>query len=125
VSRSRAWFVIAATCLAGAGCNLQSGEPDAPARPSGVPATALWAGGVDGGNFILMSPGKNDGSYPLKVYHDQTGELEFNGAVRLDKPSTSPINVQDGKTFNGWDGDTLHLRDGRSLSPVSKKTSPK
>ena len=85
-----------------------------------MPAAAIWSGGLDGGNFILMSPARADGTYPLKIYHDRTGELEFDGAGRLDEPSAEPIRVQDSKALNGWDGDKPFLRDGRSLSPVEK-----
>jgi hypothetical protein len=104
-----------------AACNVVTGgEPVPPSRPSGVPAKAVWAGGIDGGRFFLMGPARANGTYPLKVYNDYTGELEFGGVVRLDEPSSVPIIVNDSKTFNSWDGDTLLLRDGRSLSPVRK-----
>lgn len=119
-ARERA--ITAAMFLALAGCDVVTGgEPVAPSRPSGVPAKAVWAGGLDGGRFFLMSPANADGTYPLKVYNDYTGDLEFGGVVRLDEPSSAPIVVNDSKTFNSWDGDTLLLRDGRSLSPVKKK----
>jgi hypothetical protein len=114
--------VAAAILVVFAGCDIVTGgEPVPPSRPSGVPAKAVWAGGIDGGRFLLMSPANPDGTYPLKVYNDYTGELEFGGVVRLDEPSSAPVLVNDSKTFNSWDGDTLLLRDGRSLSPVKRK----
>ena len=95
-------------------------EAQPPPRPRGVPAAAVWAGGVDGGNFILLSPAGADGTYSVKVYHDYTGELDFSGRLRLNQPSTKPIDVRDPKTYSDWIGNTLTLRDGRTLSPVKK-----
>jgi len=119
----RWWLVLAAAGqFALAGCDFVKigGSPEAPARPSGVPDNAIWAGGADGGNFLLMSPARQDGTYSLKVYHDYTGELEFDGTVKLDGTSGGAIAVTDGKTFNSWDGRRLSLMDGRTLSPVKK-----
>lgn len=70
--------------------------------------------------FLLMSAARQDGTYSLKVYHDHTGELEFDGAVKVDGARGAPIAVNDGRTFNSWDGTRLSLMDGRTLSPVKK-----
>jgi hypothetical protein len=91
-----------------------------PPHPTGVPEGQFGAGGADGGEFILMSPAGKDGTYPAKIYNDQIGELEFNGLLRLDKPSAPPMDVNDPKTYSGWDGEVLHLTDGRVLR-VAKK----
>lgn len=119
----RRWLALAAAVqFALAGCDFIKigSSPEGPARPSGVPDKAVWAGGVDGGNFLVMSPARQDGTYLLKVYHDYTGELEFDGAVKFDGANRGPIAVTDGKTFNSWDGNRLSLMDGRTLSPVKK-----
>lgn len=119
----RQWLALAAAGhFALAGCDFVKvgSSPEAPARPNGVPNEAVWAGGVDGGNFLLMSPTRQDGTYSLKVYHDYTGELEFDGTVRLDGVNRAPIAVTDGKTFNSWDGNRLSLMDGRTLRPMKK-----
>jgi hypothetical protein len=86
-----------------------------------VPAKAIWAGGVDGGDFILLSPAKAAGTYSAKIYNDHSGDLDFTGDLRLTAPSEAPIDVNDPKIYSGWDGQTLHLRDGRSLTPVAKR----
>ena len=72
-------------------CEVQSTEPEAPPRPSGVHAKAIWAGGVDGGDFILLVPAKPDGTYTAKIYNDHSGDLEFSGKLRLKEPSQAPI----------------------------------
>jgi hypothetical protein len=116
--RTLAFAVV--LCLPLLACQ-QGSELEPPPRPRGVPAEALWAGGVDGGDFIQLSPAKAAGIYSAKIYNDHSGELDFRGALRLSKPSAAPIDVNDPKTYSGWDGETLHLRDGRSLKQVGKK----
>ena len=100
------------------------GDPGPPPRPKGVPANAIWYGGLDGGRFYLMSPAQADGTYRLKVYNDWSGELESNVELRLDQPSSAPIRVRDQKTFEGWDGNELRLSDGHTLSRVRKQKTP-
>lgn len=107
-------------CLPLLACQHGS-ELEPPPRPRGVPAAAVWAGGVDGGDFIQLSPAKAAGTYFAKIYNDHSGELDFSGELRLSKPSAARIDVNDPKSYSGWDGETLHLRDGRSLKPVGKK----
>lgn len=123
MARTWRWLALAAAGhFALAACDIVKigSSPEGPARPSGIPENAVWAGGVDGGNFILMTPTMPDGTYLLKVYHDYTGELEFEGTVRLDRATNTPIAVGDGRSFNSWDGTRLSLMDGRTLSPVKK-----
>jgi hypothetical protein len=116
----RSLLFAAALCLPLVACQ-QSSQLEPPPRPRGVPANALWAGGLDGGDFILLSPAKAAGIFSARIYNDHSGELDFSGDLRLSKPSTAPIDVNDAKSYSGWDGETLHLRDGRSLKPVEKK----
>jgi hypothetical protein len=118
--RSLVLAVVMSSLLAACQCRVQSPEPEPPPRPSGVPAKAVWAGGIDGGDFILLSSPTADGSYPAKIYNDHSGDLEFDGKLRLKERSKAPIDVTDPKTYSGWDGESLFLRDGRTLTPVKK-----
>ena len=104
---------------------VRSGEPEPPPRPPGVPEKAVWYGGLDGGRFYLLRPAPADGTYSLKVYNDWSGDLEFNGELRLDEPSRAPIRLNDAKTFADWNGSRLRLTDGRTLSRVRKPKPPK
>lgn len=72
-------------------------------------------GRIDGGDFILLSPAEPDGTHAAKIDNDHSGDLEFSGKLRLKEPSQAPINVNDPKTYSGWDGESLFLRDGRIL----------
>jgi len=101
------------------------GDSWPPPHPKGVPAKAVWNGGLDGGRFYLMRPAQADGTYTLKVYNDWSGDLEFNGELRLDEPSRAPIRVNDKDTFHSWDGSKLRSKDGRTLSRVRKPKPPK
>jgi hypothetical protein len=116
----RSLLFAAVLCLPPVACQ-QGSEIEPPPRPRSVPAKALWAGGLDGGDFIVLSPAKAAGTYSARIYNDHSGELDFSGDLRLSKPSTDPIDVNDPKSYSGWDGETLHLRDGRSLKAVGKK----
>lgn len=118
------WFVgvcrgdeLAAICL-----SLSDGKrrTRAPPRPRGVPQEAVWAGGIDGGDFILLGPATPDGTYFAKIYNDHSGDLEFSGKLRLKAPGTAPIDVANPKTYSDWDGTSLSLRDGRILQRVGK-----
>lgn len=110
--------VALSSVLSACQCEVQTAEPEPPPRPGGVPAKAIWAGGLDGGDFILLSAATPDGTYPAKIYNDHSGDLEFSGKLRLKEPSQAPIDVQDPKTYSGWDGESLFLRDGRILRRV-------
>lgn len=116
-------FVIAvamAGALSGCQCEVRSAEPEPPPRPRGVPANAVWAGGVDGGDFILLNPAAPDGTYSAKIYNDHSGDVEFSGKLRLKEPSQAPIDLHDPKAYSGWDGESLLLSDGRILRRVKK-----
>lgn len=53
------------------GMNKPCSPPD---RPTGLPSTAEWFGGCDGGNWIeLLS--LDDGKYHFKIYRDWDGVL--------------------------------------------------
>ena len=90
---ARSLILVAAMSAALPGCQ-RSAELEPPPRPAGVPAKAIWAGGVDGGDFILLSPAAN-GTYSAKIYNDHSGDLEFNGKLRLKGASAPPIDVND------------------------------
>ncbi len=75
----------------------------APSKPESVPDNAVWVGGVDGGNFILVS--KREGELNLfsaHIYNDYTGDLEYGGILKysgdeiIEKPLTDPA------LYLGW-----------------------
>ena len=52
-------------------------------RPAGVPSSAIWAGGADGGAYVYctIDPARNVN--PCKVWNDYSGELVEAGDYKL------------------------------------------
>jgi hypothetical protein len=97
------------------GCEVHIGTPETPSHPSSIPASATWVGGSDGGVFVLLSavtPEAKGTVYEVKVF-EPSGNLAYEGKLKLNSKSESPI---ESNLFDAWDGDTLYLKDGRSLS---------
>ena len=86
-----------------------------PPRARGVPIDAVWAGGVDGGAWILCKAVESR-NY-CSVYNDHTGNIWARGyfLLRGEKRGVSEREL----TYNSFDGESIHLTDGRSLIPVS------
>jgi len=96
-----------------------------PQKPKSVPSTALWAGGIDGGNFIDIKPYKKEEKlFFAQIYNDFTGELEFEGIVKYNG-TRNISNLLNNKSFyRGWDGDNLHLSNGEIMTIYSNKNLP-
>ena len=58
-------------------------RPYPPPRPSGVPAQAVWAGGMDGGSYILCDISSSRDVNHCTVWNDSTGRMEEEGDYRL------------------------------------------
>jgi hypothetical protein len=70
---------------------------DPPSRPQGLPASAKWYGGCDGGNWIeLVSI--SDNKYRFKVYRDWDGVLNIDADFVPE--NCSKLNLTD----RNWDG---------------------
>jgi hypothetical protein len=54
-----------------------------PERPGNVPATAIWSGGPDGGNWFDCDSGKNSEYNNCAVYADVTGVVIESGKYQL------------------------------------------
>ena len=113
VARAR---LRAAAALAGLlallpGCPKSGGH--APNRVPGVPVEAEWVGGADGGAWILCED-RAQRRLHCRVYHDFTGELEFDSDVVLNS-GNGPTPRASELEFDGWDGQSIHLINGGSL----------
>jgi hypothetical protein len=85
-----------------------------PPRPPKVPAAAVWAGGPDGGAWILCKPRQEPRDFDCTVFHD-SGDVWARGRYRA-KPADA---AGKGLHFNAFDGETLHLMNGGVLEPTS------
>jgi hypothetical protein len=115
-------FAAVALTLGLAIASCQKGT-DPPPRPAGVPETAFWVGGADGGVFVLLEkePQEPAHVYRARVYHDHSGELWYSGNLAMVPQDRPSVDVSNPNLFSGWDGDNLHLTDGRRLAVVRQK----
>lgn len=65
-----------------------------PVRPARVPKEAVWAGGVDGGCFILLQSELSDTSH-FTIYNDFTGDIWYNGYFYCDKNDFEHVSKKD------------------------------
>ncbi|MCE5309247.1 MAG: hypothetical protein LLG20_16525 [Acidobacteriales bacterium] len=102
------WFMLLT------GCN----NAHAPARPEGVPHSAVWAGGVDGGAFVDCSPSHDGGPNPCTVYHDGTGGVLSSGrfVVEGTKWGATADKLQ---YYGAPDGMSIFLKNHLTLTPLS------
>lgn len=92
-----------------------------PARHANVPADAVWSGGADGGAWIACV-GPVATTYDCKVFDDFTGELRAAGRFTFVGQGAPPgARLLD---LNGFDGDTIHLKGGRSLVKPRQPAAP-
>lgn len=95
-----------------------------PAKPMNVPVSAFWIGGDDGGVFVILEKVKASPKevYFSEIYNDQTGEILYKGQLVLYPPGQLQIEYKNPHLFSGWDGEALHLKDGRLLKVVRKNS---
>lgn len=97
------------------GCNIET-KTQMPERPSSVPESAIWVGGPDGGVFVLVKKhiDVDDKIYLAKVYY-VSGDIAYNGLMKLYPDGSSEFDVEKKESFVGWDGDNLYLSNNRCL----------
>ncbi|HIF5839438.1 TPA: hypothetical protein ACX3EF_004694 [Vibrio parahaemolyticus] len=84
-------------------------------RPSLVPLSAHWVGGLDGGVYLeVYAVGDN---YTGTVYYPNSGEIWYQGGFKYSGKGI--INVNNSKLFSSWDGDTIYLTNGEKLTMKS------
>lgn len=117
-------FSIAFLLAIAFGCIEQADDmSETSQRPQGVPESAFWIGGADGGVFIVVQKNKELQAhiYYSEIYHDQTGELWYKGRLAM-QPSDQPyVDHTKQELFMSWDGESLHLSDGRVLQAIDKQ----
>jgi len=89
---------------------------DPPPRPAGVPQSAVWAGGADGGAFIDCRV-NTDGSDACVVYNDYTGQPWTRGEAGYVLEGKARGATQDELKYLGTDGERIFLTNGETLVP--------
>ena len=87
---------------------------DSPPRPVGVPQSATWAGGADGGAFIDCRVNA-DASDTCKVYNDFTGQIWMSGIYVLKGQQRGATREE--LVYLGADGEEIFLANGATLIP--------
>jgi hypothetical protein len=90
-------------------------KPAAPRKPSLVPNTAVWAGGVDGGSFFQCDADTERNVNRCLVYNDQTGDVEGGGSFQLSGPNRAAR--EDELQYRFFDGHRIYIAAG-TLVPV-------
>jgi hypothetical protein len=100
-------------------------EVHPPQRPQGVPKESFWLGGPDGGVFVRLLKKSSDppAVYRASIYEDTSGALLYEGQLSMVPPDKPVVDTRDAAIFSFWDGQSLHLIDGRELKVVPGKGS--
>jgi hypothetical protein len=88
----------------------------APAKPSGVPASAVWAGGADGGAFFDCVPSQKGEPNVCTVYNDSTGAIYMSGKFVL-QGQTRGAKADELK-YDSTDGNKIYLERNLVLVPI-------
>ncbi|MBU2869699.1 hypothetical protein [Colwellia sp. E2M01] len=92
-------------------------ESEIPPRPESIPKSSLWVGGPDGGVYVVLDKKNNENGavYNAKIFHSE-GSISYIGKLIINTSKNPSFDFNDTSFYTGWDGDTLYLKDGRSLS---------
>ena len=109
-SEARVGWTLALAVFVGA-----CAGPTAPPRAQGVPLSAVWAGGVDGGAWIDCRKGEGDGLFRCEVYDDFTAARVAEGLFRLEGVAADGSSAT--LRYSAFDGTRILLQGGGSLKP--------
>ena len=115
--RKTNWIILASLMLfLVAGCNS---TPTPPSRPNGVPLTAVWAGGPDGGSFIECVYDVSKKLNLCTVYSDFKGDVIAHGFFNIS--GKTKASDTKGFQYSAFDGQNIYLMDNSILKPVATK----
>lgn len=103
------------------GCEKEPSALAEPPRPQNVPAASVWVGGLDGGVFVLVRKAEKAGKdmYNGEIYY-VSGDLAYKGLMRRFPSDATDFDPTKKESFEGWDGDTLYLRNNQHLKAQEK-----
>jgi len=88
-----------------------------PERPENVPATAVWAGGRDGGVFMeCLNAAETNHCFDCVVYFDHSGNIWMREIFCLDEGAITIDSLR--KVYGGYNGIWIFLKDERQLVPL-------
>lgn len=83
-------------------------------RPPGVPETATWAGGADGGSYMHCAVDLKHDVNECRVWNDYTGQLMESGSYRLVRERRAAKQSELRFTGADWGGH-IWLENGLTL----------
>lgn len=101
------------------GCDKIENYPTAPERPTSVPKESVWVGGLDGGVFVYLkaNTGLPPSGYWGEVYY-VSGDVAYKGKFEVIPAEKNDFDLDDPRSYGGWDGDILYLSNGGQLRAV-------
>lgn len=111
-------LLIVAIVATVAGC----GDMTTPTRPSGVPSSAVWVGGRDGGAFVDCRPSEADQPNPCTVYNETIGDIWMSGTFIIQGKERGASGIE--LKYVGADGSRIYLQGNQTLSGVSRERPP-
>jgi hypothetical protein len=116
----RVHFVIVLFALfLGAAVILGCKRKEVP-RPPGLPSSAIWAGGEDGGSFIDCTPSRSGEPNECTVY-DESGSVYMERRNYTIQGSKRGARL-DELRYEYADGSNIGLKGGLTLTPVPHET---
>lgn len=115
--KNSAWnFLWLLTFLLAIGCEREAVTPPEPNRPPNIPKAAAWVGGLDGGVFVLIRKAEKSEKdrYIGEIYY-LSGAVAYKGSLKIFPGGTTHFDPTKKELYEGWDGDTLYLKNGQSL----------
>ncbi len=120
------FLILVFAVIVGVGCSSRGSE--VPARIKEIPAEAVWAGGPDGGAWILCErKPESEDRYRCKIYNDHSGDIWASGEFVLrkyswDKKEKRPLyslvdKLPQKLRFSSFDGNDIRLRESLVLLP--------
>lgn len=97
---------------------IMNNKIEQPERPENVPTSAVWDGGVDGGNWIACNNvDSTNNLFFCKVYEDYSGKMIYQGKMKLEGEITSEKKLI--KLLGIYSGNEIYLKDKRKLIAIT------
>jgi len=93
-------------------------RPYPPPIPGGVPASAVWVGGLDGGGWVICS--SDDADYNTCTIYDEEGRSQGPAKYRLRGLNRAARSNE--LRYRYLTGDEIGLEGGLKLIQISKST---
>jgi hypothetical protein len=94
-------------------------KKSSPPHPKGVPLSAVWVGGADGGVFINCQSSSQNSGYRCTIFNDATGDIVMSGFFERKSNRSGEVKPE----YSSYDGQRIFLQDGDSMAPVSSTHS--